>query len=128
MVVICTRSSSKDILFQTMSASQSSYSFPSMSVGLEDIPDDVIELLSQSQSEGSDKDPDFVPYSSSPEDISSSCKSVYSQVNKHFVCWSALATATISALLGLPSRLFFLPGKRGHCPQAIWGESPEINA
>ena len=55
-----------------MSASQSSYSFPSMSVGLEDIPDDVIELLSQSQSEGSDKDPDFVPYSSSPEDISSS--------------------------------------------------------
>ena len=85
VLVLCTRSSSKDILFQKMSAGQSSYSFPSMSVGLEDIPDDVIELLSQSQSEGSDQDPDFVPYSSSPEDISSSCKSVYSQVNKHSV-------------------------------------------
>ena len=108
VLVLCTRSSSKDILFQKMSAGQSSYSFPSMSVGLEDIPDDVIELLSQSQSEGSDQDPDFVPYSSSPEDISSSCKSVYSQVNKHSVCWSALATAPIPALDGATEFCFVL--------------------
>ena len=71
-------------IFQNMSTNYISTSSPGLSVGLEDVPDDVMELLSQSQSEGSDQDPDFVPYSSSPEDISSSSKSVYSQVNKCF--------------------------------------------
>ena len=59
-----------------------------MSVGLEDIPDSVMELLSQSQSECSDQDPDFLPYSSSPEDISSSFKSVNSEVNNYCVCFN----------------------------------------